>query len=192
MTLAYVTTSARGETDRLLTGVAEILEARGVRLCGVVQSNTECSDSDLCDMDVRILPDGPIIRISQSLGRGSRGCRLDPTALEQAVSFVTQSLAETGDARPQMMIVNKFGKHEADGRGFRPLIGEAMLQGIPVLTAVNTTNEAAFATFADGLSHNLPAETASLLNWADRLLSGEEDHLAAGPGVGAETRTDAG
>lgn len=180
MTLAYVATSARGETDRMLSEVAANLERRGVRLCGVVQSNTECTDSDLCDMDVRVLPDGPVIRISQSLGRGSRGCRLDPAALEQAVSLVAQSLATPDDLLPQMMIVNKFGKHEADGRGFRPLIGQAMLQGIPVLTAVNATNDAAFVAFADGMSQKLPAETKAIVNWAEDLLSDTQGLVRAG------------
>jgi hypothetical protein len=116
-------------------------------------------------MDVRVLPKGPIIRISQSLGPGARGCRLDPEGLERAVGLVSQSLS----GLPDLLVVNKFGKHEAEGRGFRPLIGEAMLAGIPVLTAVNATNEAAFLTFSDGLAQQLPADLPSLLAWYDAL-----------------------
>lgn len=92
MHLAYVTTTDRGATDRLLSAVAERLLASGSKLAGVVQTNTECADSSKCDMDLRVLPDGETIRISQSLGTQSRGCRLDPAALEQAVGYVTASL----------------------------------------------------------------------------------------------------
>lgn len=115
MHLAYVMTEERGATDRLLSELAERLQAKGLRLAGIVQTNVECYDKELCDMDVRVLPDGETIRISQSLGAGARGCRLNPEALEQAVGQVSASLQS--EPAPQLLIVNKFGKHEADGRG---------------------------------------------------------------------------
>lgn len=114
MNLAYVTTTDRGATDRLLSQVAERLLAKGAKLAGVVQTNTDCVDSAKCDMDLRVLPDGETIRISQSLGEHARGCRLDPAALEQAVGYVSASLEDA----PQLLIINKFGKHEADGVDF--------------------------------------------------------------------------
>jgi hypothetical protein len=166
MTLGYIDTPERGETDRILTRVATQLAARGARLAGVVQSNTQCGDSALCDMDVQVLPGGPLIRISQSLGAGSRGCRLDPMALEQAVGLVAESLAGKGEAKPELLIVNKFGKHEAEGRGFRPLIGEAMMAGIPVLTSVNRGNSAAFLEFVGEFATHLPNDVAALVDWA--------------------------
>lgn len=165
MHLGYICTSARGETDRLLSAFAERLLSRGVVLAGVVQTNVECTDSDLCDMDLRVLPDGPVIRISQSLGPGARGCRLDPSALEQAVALVGAAL----DRAPQLLIVNKFGKHEADGRGFRPLIGEAMVRGIPVLTGVNGLNEGKFQAFAGGEANKVAPDLDSLDAWFARI-----------------------
>ena len=45
MYLAYVTTTDRGATDRLLSAVAEHLLNADARLAGVVQTNTECVDS---------------------------------------------------------------------------------------------------------------------------------------------------
>jgi len=143
MHLGYVMTQTRGTTDRLLSLFSRQLIDRGSRLIGVAQTNTECADATLCDMDVQVLPNGPTIRISQSLGPGSTGCRLDPAALEQAVALVTAGL----DSNPHLMVVNKFGKHEADGRGFRPVIGEALARGIPVLAGVNAMNHAAFIEF---------------------------------------------
>ncbi|MBK0328540.1 DUF2478 domain-containing protein [Rhodobacteraceae bacterium F11138] len=168
MTLAYIRTEARGQTDLLLTELARDLAGAGVRLAGVVQSNTECAESDLCDMDVRVLPDGPVFRISQSLGAGARGCRLNPEALEQAVAHVSAALGDAGDGRPDLLIVNKFGKHEADGRGFRPLIAEALMAGIPILTAVNPTNEAAFLTFAEDMAECIPTRLSAAVDWFER------------------------
>lgn len=169
MTLAYVKTETRGATDLLLSAFAKSLAENGARLSGVVQSNTACSDTDLCDMDVKVLPDGPVFRISQSLGTGSRGCRLDPAALEQAVAHVSPALTGGPGTTPDLLIVNKFGKHEADGRGFRPLIADALMAGIPVLTAVNGTNETAFQDFADGMADCLPATLPDLLDWFARV-----------------------
>ncbi|MTI01727.1 MULTISPECIES: DUF2478 domain-containing protein [Alphaproteobacteria] len=165
MNLAYVTTTDRGATDRLLSAVAERLLARGAKLSGVVQTNTECADNSKCDMDLRVLPDGETIRISQSLGTMSRGCRLDPAALEQAVGYVTASLAEA----PQLLIINKFGKHEADGRGFRPVIGEALALDIPVLVGVNGLNHDKFQLFTDDAAQALDPDLDSIEAWFDRV-----------------------
>lgn len=163
MHLAYVMTQNRGATDRLLSELADRLQAQGTALAGIVQTNTECHVDALCDMDVRVLPKGETIRISQSLGPESRGCRLDPSALEQAVAQVTSSLH--GENLPEVLIVNKFGKHEADGRGMRPVIGEAMALGVPVISGVNALNVEAFQAFSGGLAVAVEPSVESLLDW---------------------------
>ncbi|MCF6431745.1 DUF2478 domain-containing protein [Leisingera sp. MMG026] len=169
MHLAYVMTQERGATDRLLSELAERLQAKGIRLAGIVQTNVECYDKELCDMDVRVLPDGETIRISQSLGAGARGCRLNPEALEQAVGQVSATLQT--DPAPQLMIVNKFGKHEADGRGMRPIIGEALALGIPVISGVNQMNVEPFQTFADGMAVEAGPDLDALVAWAEQAVS---------------------
>lgn len=165
MYLAFVTTEARGATDRLLSAVAERLIAEGVQVAGVVQTNTECADNAKCDMDLRVLPDGEMIRISQSLGAGARGCRLNPSELERAVGLVGASLA----LEPRLLIINKFGKHEADGRGFRPLIAEALARDIPVLLGVNALNAEKFLAFTEGAAEQMPAEVDAIVDWLGRV-----------------------
>ncbi|MFC4215769.1 DUF2478 domain-containing protein [Pseudophaeobacter arcticus] len=169
MHLAYVMTETRGGTDRLLSSLAEALYAKGIALAGIVQTNTECSDDALCDMDVRVLPDGETIRISQSLGAGARGCRLNPEALEQAVGQVTSSLQ--AEPRPQVLIVNKFGKHEADGRGMRPVIGEALAQGMVVVSGVNRMNVEPFKAFSGGMAVQGADELGGLVAWVEQALA---------------------
>ncbi|MEX0301615.1 MAG: DUF2478 domain-containing protein [Leisingera sp.] len=169
MHLAYVMTEERGATDRLLSELAEKLQAKGIRLAGIVQTNVECYDKELCDMDVRVLPAGETIRISQSLGAGARGCRLNPEALEQAVGQVSAAL-QSGEA-PQLLIVNKFGKHEADGRGMRPVIGEALAQGIPVISGVNKMNVEPFQAFADGMAVSAGPDLDALIEWAEQAVA---------------------
>jgi nucleoside-triphosphatase THEP1 len=161
MNIAYTMASRRGGTDRLLQEVAEFAIAHGLRTCGIVQINTECESGGPCDMDVQVLPDGSVIRISQSLGRGAQGCRLDSQALEEAAGQVAASLERGAD----LMIINKFGKSEAQGDGFRSVIAEAIARDVPVLVGLNAANEAAFETFSGGLAVKLAPETVMLSNW---------------------------
>lgn len=153
-----------GAGDRLIGAVAGILLAEGWRLAGVVQSNTEVAPGRACKMDLTVLGSGETVRISQDLGAGSRGCRLDPAGLEAAVGLVERSLA----LGPRLLIVNKFGKQEAEGRGFRPLIGRALAEGVPVLTTVSGKNLAAFECFAEGLAERLAPEAGAVLDWCRR------------------------
>lgn len=161
MTLAFVRTIERGLTDLLLAEFANHLQGSGLRLAGVVQTNSDRPGSYHCDMDVRVLPDGKMIRINQVLGEKSRGCRLDPAALEEAVALVEAELHPA----PDLLIINKFGKHEAEGRGFRPLIAEALVLGVPVLLGVNGLNQEAFAAFAGEYAQELAADINSLTLW---------------------------
>lgn len=168
MHLAYVMNSERGATDRLLSALAEKLQVLGVRTAGIVQTNQEICDTELCDMDVKVLPEGETIRISQSLGKDSRGCRLNPEALERAVARVQESLNQT--PAPQILLVNKFGKHEADGRGMRVVFAEALERGIPVVSGVNGVNVAAFHEFSGGLAEAAPSDVEALVAWVQNAL----------------------
>lgn len=159
--LGYVTGGERGAADVLLAEVAADLRVAGVPLAGVVQMNEVFDPARPCHMDLHILDGSDVIRISQNLGALSKGCRLDPAGLEQAVGLVARAL----EAGPALMIVNKFGKQEADGRGFRPLIGQALAAGVPVLTAVNAGNLAAFDAFAEGLGVPLACERDAVMGF---------------------------
>mgnify|MGYP001818989537 CR=1 FL=1 len=66
-------------------------------------------------------------RIPQDLGLASKGCRLDPNV--------------------DLLSIDKLGKHEADGRGFRTIIADALELDVPVLVGVNTLNLSAFEGF---------------------------------------------
>jgi len=161
MNLAYTMAPGRGDTDLLLAGLAADLDARGLRCSGTVQINTARTDARACDMDVRVLPDGPVLRISQDRGPRARGCRLDPDALETSVGLAERQLAFGAD----LLIVNKFGKHEAEGRGFRDLIAEALAEHVPVLVGLNQLNKKAFEEFSAGHAVSLTPEHSALSNW---------------------------
>jgi hypothetical protein len=157
--LGFVTGGERGQADLVLAEVAAQLQAAGVALAGVVQVNEEFDPERPCHMDLHILNGVEVVRISQNLGSLAKGCRLDPAGLVQAVGLVEQALA----AGPALLIVNKFGRQEAEGHGFRPLIGQALAAGIPVLTSVNAGYQAAFDAFSDGMGVALPCACDDIL-----------------------------
>ena len=74
MRLAHINIAGRGETDRFLASVVSRLEVAGLRLAGTVQTNIARADRMRCDMDLRVLPDGPVYRISEDRGAAARGC----------------------------------------------------------------------------------------------------------------------
>jgi Protein of unknown function (DUF2478) len=159
--LGYVVAAGR-VVDALLADVARSLQAEGWRVAGAVQVNEDhARPGRACHMDLDVLDGAHRIRISQDLGGLARGCRLDASGLETAVGLVAAALL----AGPDLLVVNKFGKQEVDGRGFRPLIGQALALGIPVLTSVKPDNLAGFAAFADGLGQALAPDPGILRDW---------------------------
>ncbi|OWY12411.1 hypothetical protein B6V73_18180 [Thioclava sp. JM3] len=161
--IAAIESPGRGDADFMMARFARQTISRGLRVCGVVQVNIDRPQSHACDMDIQVLPNGPVLSISQALGAGSRGCRLDPRALETSVAAVSRSLADGAD----LLVVNKFGKMEAQGRGFRPVIAEAISRGIPVLVGINGLNGPAYDAFTGGYGCRLPFSIDAISNWFD-------------------------
>lgn len=161
MKIAFTMTEGKGDLDQVLQRFAQAQEAVGTKVCGVVQVNTDREDCAMCDMDVRVMPSGSTIRISQNLGKQSRGCRLDVDGLEKAVVEVEAQLS----ADAELLVINKFGKHEANGRGFRNVIGQALEMGVPVVCGVNALNRAAFEEFCGGEAQFIDAAPDALSAW---------------------------
>lgn len=66
-----------------------------------------------------------------------------------------------------LLIVNKFCKHQAEGRGVRNVIAEAVAMDIPVIVGLNALNRPAFECFAEGLAVQLPSDSAALMAWVE-------------------------
>jgi len=165
MKIACVTSPERGGTDQLLSDVAGQLQARGMHLVGIVKDVDYTSGFENgCDMKVRVLPNGPVIKITQDLGTGSDACRLDPGAIAHAVASVEGGSLDNAD----LFILNKFGPEEAAGRGFRSVIGAAIDRDIPVLVGVGGASKAAFDTFTGGLAPALSPQVQAILEWCQR------------------------
>lgn len=124
------------------------LVAEGFRLAGFVQRDIERVGRSRCDMLMEDLATGETVAISQDRGEGARGCRLDVEALLNAVARVRGALS----TKPDLVIVNKFGKTECEGGGCRSLIAEAIELNVPVLVAVPLGNLEGWRRFAGGFA----------------------------------------
>lgn len=154
-----------GAADALLERLANDLAARGVRLAGAVQINSATQPDCACDMDVAVIgDDAPPIRISQSLGGGSNGCRLDPGALEQAANRVSRRIAGA-----ELLILPKFGRQEAVGRGFHSVIAQAVSENLPVILHVPAQQRDAFREFSGDMAQRLAPE--DIAQWCTRHLA---------------------
>ena len=170
MKIAVVSSQVRGQTDQLLSEAAAKLQSAGAKLCGAVKILQDPVDNaHACDMDLQILPDGPAVRITQSLGEGSQGCRLNPTAITEAVA-ATERIGTDGF---DLFILNKFGPEESEGRGFCAAIAAALENDTPVLVGVGKSCREAFDNFAAGLAEDLPPDAKAIRNWCDTVVSKE-------------------
>ena len=70
------------------------------------------------------------------------------------------------DSGATVLVVNKFGKLEAAGRGYVPLIVQALDLGLPVLVGVSALNLPDLLAFTDHLAEPLPEDPAAIAAWA--------------------------
>lgn len=162
MGLASVTSNEHGATDRLLARVVARLTDDGVRVAGALRPIKHGDREVHCDSDLQLLPDGPAVRIAQDLGSGSAACRMDAGALEEAVGIALARLAEDG---ADLIVLNKFGLSETQGRGFRALIVDALGRDVPVLVGLTDAHQSAFERFADGTAMSLPPDEDAIFAW---------------------------
>lgn len=145
--------------DALVLAIAQSLRSQGARLGGVAQENAAsapCAAMMLIDLTT-----GERFSISQNLGAEARGCRLDPRGLADVASRI--DAAAGGDF--DLLILNKFGKAEAEGGGLRSALARAVAAGIPVLSSVREPYLEAWSRFHGGLAAELPPRLEAVVAW---------------------------
>lgn len=160
MNIGYVSSGEGRKTHAVLGAVVERARREGIVLAGAIQPEEAGDAEEKCRIILALLPDGVRRNVSFDLGPGVTGCRLDASALEEAVMIVCGRLAGA-----QGLVVNKFGKQEAIGRGLVAAIIEACDRGLPVLVGVPEQWREAFHAFTDGKATELPDDEDDILDW---------------------------
>jgi nucleoside-triphosphatase THEP1 len=155
--------------DALIAQSAARLVVSGYRLGGIVQSNAHRRGRRRCDMYVKDLLCGDEIKISLDRGNEARGCRLDPDAFARIDAWVERAVLE----RVDLLIINKFGKEEAHGRGLRPVIAEALIADIPLMIGVSAHNLRDFLTFVGDIATRLRPDIEAITAWCRNAIERE-------------------
>nr|WP_312967472.1 DUF2478 domain-containing protein [Brucella intermedia] len=165
-TLAAILAAKDVPVDQLLAGAAHRARQAGLRVAGFLQ-HRETGGEECCrDIEIEHIGTGVTQIISQALGSGSKGCRLDPAALADVAGALQTELDDGAD----MLILNRFGKGETEGHGFRSIIETAYARQIPVLTVVRETYVEGWNDFAGDCGVLLAPESKAVLGWCDRVM----------------------
>jgi nucleoside-triphosphatase THEP1 len=164
--------------EAVIAQCAADLVASGYRLGGVVQSNAHRRGRRRCDMYVKDLMAGDETKISLDHGNEARGCRLDPDAFARIDAWVERAVLE----RVDLLIINKFGKEEAHGRGLRSVIAEALIAEIPLVIGVSARNLCNFLTFIGDSATRLSPDVEVITAWSRNAIErGAHDRFQTRP-----------
>jgi nucleoside-triphosphatase THEP1 len=151
--------------DALFRTLIERCRARGMALAGVAQHQAFEGGDRRCDVVLEDLATGHRTALFENRGPAARGCRLDEGALAEAMARIEGSLEHA----PQLLVLNKFGKVECEGRGMRDLIAGAIDRAIPVVIGVPQRNLEAWRSFAGEFALELPDDGGAAERWVDGL-----------------------
>jgi hypothetical protein len=146
------------DPDRILSGFAADLHASGHLAVGLVQLGHRRFDSVLC---ATLLHSGENMSLFRDSDDPAGGRRLDLDRLRDAGERIAAAIERGAD----IVIVNRFGRQECEGKGLSPLIAHALRADIPVVIAVPGHRFADWIRFAQGMSVKLPCNRLALDAW---------------------------
>jgi hypothetical protein len=155
--LAALVYDGHDDPDAVLRDFADALNAQGRRVVGMVQTG-QCADSSLSAV---LVHSGETLLLAQPPSPGATGCKLDLSRLQDAGARIADALAAGAD----LLIINRFGKRERDGKGLGFLIERALGADIPVIIAVSSNRFADWISFSGGMSVKLACDRDALEAW---------------------------
>jgi nucleoside-triphosphatase THEP1 len=150
------------DPDEILRAFAADLKARGYRAVGMVQLGHHRLDAGLT---ATLVHTGEELQLFRDLDARPAGSRLDKGRLHDAGKQIASAIDRGAD----LVIVNRFGRQELEGKGFCSLIEHAASADIPVVIAVPAHRFTDWIKFADGMSVKLRCDRDALDDWWHRL-----------------------
>ncbi|HZR73747.1 DUF2478 domain-containing protein [Bradyrhizobium sp.] len=158
--VAAVLYRSQDDVDTLLADIAESLSREGVRVGGVAQRNLKGANGKTGMLAVDLMT-GREISICQPLGSGAMACKLDAGGLAEAAVAVARAIS----AEVDLLVINKFSKQEASGKGLRAEFAEAIMAGVPLLTAVPEKCLADWRAFTGDIGTTLLCDRSVVEGW---------------------------
>src|ERR1700676_4583472 len=147
------------DPDEVLSGFASDLKACGYCVAGLVQIGHHCVDAP--KLSAVLVHTGEKLQLFQDRGVCATGCRLDVGRLLDAGAHIANAIDQGVD----LVIVNRFGRQESEGKGLSHLVERALSVDIPVVIAVPSHRFADWIRFAEGMSVKLRCYRAALDAW---------------------------
>lgn len=158
--LVSVKFGAGSDIDNILGELANELARRGRKTAGMIQTRGEAKPNCSCrEMHLVNLSTGTKHLISEARGPEARGCHLD----WQALTDLAQSLEDYISGDTDVVIINRFGRSESEGRGFRGAIEKAIMLGVQVIVAYRDEYAREWTDFHEGLATECPPKFANLV-----------------------------
>lgn len=157
--LVYTDDENRDLATNILWSSINQLRAQGIKIGGLMNKCTE--DGHHVSDIIQSISDSREYIISQCLGTGSTGCRLDTVALAESSIVLRDAIDEHVD----VLVINKFGKAEAEGSGLVDEYTRAIAEHIPVLSLVDTKYLPDWQDFTAELGEELPLNMDTVMNW---------------------------
>ncbi|TAK47243.1 MAG: DUF2478 domain-containing protein [Xanthobacteraceae bacterium] len=146
--------------DCLLRDFAMRLQCLGYRPIGLVQRGGYASVAHEVVPAITLPRMTPIpLRHCHTLH--SAGCHLDAGHIAEMKRKLSAAIKNTAD----VVIINRFGKLEAEGAGFIDLIREAAAVDLPIVIAVAAVRFMSWTQFSQGMGIKLRCTPQDLDNW---------------------------
>ena len=168
------------QLDSTISDTSQALLSAGYNILGMVQERGKkragCAHRE---MRLRDLVTGQITIISESRGEQARGCHLDRAALLEHAKQFELRISDM----PELVIINRFGRAECEGSGFRSAIELAVSLNIPVLVGVSSNYHDSWKEFHGGLADETGLSSVEIINWFESLQATKVTVLALDAGV---------
>jgi len=146
-----------------LKSFAEGLKQADVRVAGCVQEGLNDQDGAFLGIDAIDLTSGnrvPIKRLTH-VNRVTETCGLDVAALAGTSGILRQAIA----AHVELIVFDKFGAEEQQGRGLSDELFYAISEGIPMLITVPEAALDIWTERTGGMGDILPLDAPTVERW---------------------------
>jgi uncharacterized protein len=154
------------DIDLVLAEVVAALTRTGFQVIGATQSGAGPSTDNSCrEVFLSSIVGHDRYPVIQNLGRTSRGCKINGAGLAACAGRIEEQI----NSRTDLLVVNRFGRSESMGGGFRTAIERALAMNIPVLTSVRTRYLEDWNTYVEGSAQHIALSTRDILDWFSQL-----------------------
>lgn len=142
----------------LAASVAE-WKAAGLRVAAVIAEAHNLPDRTCSAGFLRDLASGTAYSMLLATPPAGTSCHLDATGVDGACAALLGQIPDS-----DVVVLSKFGKLEAAGRGLAPAFAAAITTGKPVLTTVSELHRDAWQRLAPD-AIRLPADAVAIHDW---------------------------